>query len=57
MWIDENSNEIITAVQLRKEFETLKQEYPDEYNYSFEEYIANCTGKNGTLTPYELPFC
>ena len=45
---DEEGN-IITETQLRKEFEEIKKEQPDEYSYSFEEYVCNCTSKNGTL--------
>jgi ABC-type Zn uptake system ZnuABC Zn-binding protein ZnuA len=41
---------IITLDELQKEFIELQQENPDEYNYSFNEYIKNCTCKNGTLT-------
>ena len=58
MWIDINSNEIVTAVQLRKEYEENKKNQPEEYNYSFEDYIQNCLAKNnGSLIEYELPFC
>lgn len=58
MWIDINSNEIITAVQLREEFEENKKNQPKEYNYEFEDYIQNClVENNGSLIPYDLPFC
>lgn len=58
MWIDINSNEIVTAVQLRKEYEENKALYPDEFNYSFEDYIHNCKAENnGSLVDYEIPFC
>ena len=58
MFIDINSGEIVTANQLREEFEMLRHEQPDEYNYSFEEYIRNCkTENNGTLEDYPVPFC
>lgn len=57
MWIDINSNEIITATRLREEYEENKKNLPEEYNYSFEEYIQNClTKNNGSLVDYELPF-
>ena len=44
------SDEILTETQLQAEFETLKAEEPEIYNYSFAEYIKNCTSKNGFLT-------
>ena len=38
------------AIELTyKEFELLKREQPEEYDYTFEQYIQNCTSKNGTL--------
>lgn len=43
------SGEILTEAQLQAEFETLKAEEPEEYDYSFTEYIKNCTSKNGFL--------
>lgn len=49
-YFDCESNEIITEKQLEKEFQQLKKESPTEYDYSFADYINNCTAKNGTLT-------
>lgn len=46
---DTNTGEIITEEELRKEFEELEKETPEEYDYSFGNYIRNCTDKNGTL--------
>ena len=40
---------IVTEKELLKTFEHLRREQPDEYNYSFENYIRNRTDKNGTL--------
>lgn len=40
---------IVTEDDLRRIFEHLQREQPDEYNYSFENYIRNCTGKDGAL--------
>lgn len=40
---------VFTEDDLRRTFEYLQREQPDEYNYSFENYIRNCTGKDGTL--------
>lgn len=42
-------NIIVAEDDLRRTFEYLQREQPDEYNYSFENYIRNCTGKDGTL--------
>ena len=53
MWIDCESGEIVTREQLFSEFSMLKSEQPDEYNYSFADYIRNCESKNGTLTRLE----
>ena len=47
---DINTGKIITEEELRKEFEELKKETPEEYNCSFNQYLLNCTSKNGMLT-------
>ena len=47
---DTNTGEIIAEEELRKEFEELKKETPEEYDYSFNQYLLNCTSKNGMLT-------
>lgn len=39
--------------QLWDEFEDLKEIDPETYDYSFEQYIENCTSKNGSLTIVE----
>lgn len=44
---------IVTENDLRRTFEHLQREYPDEYDCSFENYVRNCTDKNGTLE--EIP--
>lgn len=46
---DTNTGEIITEEELRKEFEELKKKTPEEYDYSFNQYLLNCTSKNGML--------
>lgn len=46
---DINTGEIITEEELRKEFDKLYLYDPENYDYSFEWYILNCTDKNGTL--------
>ena len=40
---------IVTEEELLKTFKHLQREQSDEYNYSFENYIRNCTDKDGTL--------
>lgn len=40
---DANTGEIITEEDLRKEFEELKKETPEEYDYSFNQYLLNCS--------------
>ena len=50
MYIDIESGDIITIEQLMSEYENMKKNQPDEYGYSFPEYIRNClTENNGTL--------
>lgn len=46
---DTNTGEIITEEELRKEFEELKKETPEGYDYPFNQYLFNCTSKNGML--------
>ena len=40
---------IVTEEELLRTFRHLQRERPDEYNYSFENYIRNRTDKDGTL--------
>lgn len=40
---------IMSENELKQEFEALKSESPDEYDYTFSEYVKNCTSKNGFL--------
>lgn len=40
---------VVTEEELLRTFRHLQREQPDEYNYSFENYIRNCTDKDGTL--------
>lgn len=49
MYRDTESGKLITIDQLKAEFEALKAENPQEYSYSFSEYLNNCTSKNGFL--------
>ena len=45
---------ILTETQLKAEFETLKAQEPETYNYTFAEYLKNCTSKNGFLEACSL---
>ncbi len=49
LYKDIETSNILTEEQLKKEFEVLKAEDSETYNYTFNEYINNCTSKNGTL--------
>ncbi len=50
MYFDIESGEYVTTEQLRKEYEQFRKEQPEEYGYSFPEYVRNClTENNGTL--------
>ena len=40
---DISTGEIITEEELRKEFEKLKKETTEEYDYSFNQYLLNCS--------------
>ena len=53
IFIDEMGH-CLTEAMLRQEFELLKLEQPEEYNYTFEEYIKNCLSKHGTLTELHM---
>ena len=46
---EDERGQIITAAELEKEFNDLKQEGGTDCE-TFEQYIRECTGKNGTLT-------
>lgn len=39
----------ISRAELEQEFQTLKAEDPETYNYTFSEYLRDCLGKNGSL--------
>lgn len=50
MYIDIETGDIVTTEQLQSEYENMKQWQPEEYMYSFAEYVRNClTENNGTL--------
>ena len=46
---DTESGKILTETQLEAEFEALKEGQPEEYNYTFNQYLRNSTSKNGFL--------
>ena len=48
------TGEIITKTQLKAEFETLKTEEPETYDYNFNQFIDNCLSKNGFLEEIKL---
>lgn len=54
---DTESGETITESELKSIFTTLKEEQPEEYNYTFEEYVKNSTSKNGFLEEVNDDFC
>lgn len=49
IYIDSETGAKITDEELMDEFEALKAESPEEYDYSFREYLRNCLSKNGFL--------
>ena len=49
LYKDTENNTILTEAEIQAEFETLKAEEPETYNYTFAEYLKNCTSKNGFL--------
>ena len=46
---DTENGETLTEAQLKADFEVFKTEDPATYNYTFNQYILNCTSKNGFL--------
>lgn len=53
MYYDENEQCFVSEEQIKKEFIQLKAEQPEEFDYSFDEYLNNCLSKNGFLTEEE----
>ena len=49
LYWDVEDQRIHTEEELRKDFEQFKADQPDEYDYSFAEYLRNCLSKNGSL--------
>lgn len=55
LYFDIESSEIITTTQLEAEFKRMKAENPDEYPYSFPEFVNDClTINNGSLYPVNV---
>lgn len=49
IFFDTETRETITETELKAEFDELKAHDPETYDYSFTDYIRNCTDKNGVL--------
>ena len=50
MFYDIEAGELVTLEQLRAEYEANRAAQPEEYNYSFADYVVNSlTSHNGTL--------
>lgn len=49
LYRDTENGNIITIDELAAEFDELKATTPDEYDYSFIQYLNNCLSKNGFL--------
>ena len=49
LYRDTETGEILTEAQLKEEFEVLKAQQPETYDYTFSQYLKNCTSKNGFL--------
>ena len=50
MWLDIEQGMLYTTEQLEQMFNELKKEQPEEYDYSFYEYLKSCSVReNGTL--------
>ena len=54
---DTEHEEIITEATLRAEFEQMKKDDPANYDYTFEQFITVCNGKNGTLKTIRMTLC
>lgn len=49
IFINTETNNLVAESTIKREFDLLKSQNPQEYNYSFEEYLNNACGKNGFL--------
>ena len=51
-YYDIESGEAVTIDQLYAEYIAMQTAQPEEYPYSFDDYVGNClTRNNGTLEP------
>ena len=48
-YFDTETLKTITETELKAVFDKLKSDDPETYDYSFKDYIRNCTDKNGVL--------
>lgn len=49
LYLDRETGKTISRAELEQEFQTLKSDDPESYNYTFSEYLHDCLGKNGSL--------
>lgn len=49
LYLDRETGTTITRAELEQEFERMKSDDPETYNYTFSEYLRDCLGKNGSL--------
>jgi len=49
IFIDLETNNLVAELTIKAEFDLLKEQNPQEYDYTFGEYLANACGKNGFL--------
>ena len=43
------TDKVLSEEQLQREFEVLKAEEPETYDYNFGQFVENCLSKNGFL--------
>lgn len=49
LYLDRETGTTLTRAELEQEFEQLKSDDPETYNYTFSEYLRECLSKNGSL--------
>lgn len=54
LYKDTENGETLTEAQLQAEFEILKAEEPETYDYNFTQFIDNCLSKNGFLMVIDI---
>lgn len=55
-YLDRENERIITEKQLKAEYEEIRADGGTDAE-TFEQYIKNCTDKNGTLEPIRMTLC